>query len=170
MDEINKPHAEGDRTLLSNFWSSARHAVTLEAEGMKDVIPGSGDKWNKALPVLTQALAQGKAKGLTLEQMLAPPPEAGKPGGSKDSIWPVLKPWLPTQSEKQAAEAFKDDQHAGEVANWQALTDKDEALRLYNQEPKGTRLTREHAMILAERNGWYKGQPGVAPAVPTGGP
>lgn len=98
LKEANAPGAEADRVLQSNFYKQAERAVTLESEmtpGFKR--PGGAEQWNKALPVLTQAIGALRAKGLTNAQIMDP--------DNKDSVWTALKPFLPSQAEAAAASA-----------------------------------------------------------------
>lgn len=91
LDEVNKPNAEGDRITMGNFYKSAEHSVTLEDPQFNMKRTGGDVAWNRALPVLNDALSAGRAKGLTNAQMTNP--------DSKDSIWPLLKPFQPTPAE-----------------------------------------------------------------------
>lgn len=110
LAEVNKPGAEADRQITSNFYEAARKKVTLEVAGAftKIIRPERQEAWNKALPVLNQAIAEGRAKGLTNAQMMDP--------NNKDSVWGALKPFLPTPAESKNAQIAQDAEAARAAA------------------------------------------------------
>lgn len=132
LTEVNKPGAEADRVLQGNFYKSAQRAITLESElvpGLKRI--GGDDKWNQALPVLNQALAQGRAKGLTNAELMDP--------ANKSSVWPALKPFLPSQEEVKQAnmlEAIADDHKQAAAAFDASKITSYEELKQANHEGK----------------------------------
>lgn len=156
LAEVNKPGAEADRILQSNFYASARKQVTLELDGYeeKSATPDRLRKWDAALPVLNQALAAGRAKGLSNTQLMDPE--------NKDSVWAALKPFLPTPAEKAKALTEHDDLQV--VQDWQALATPEAAQAAY----RSHQITRDQARILFDRHKWGAPAPAAPPPVPVG--
>jgi len=94
LEKVKKPENMGERIQAEHFYKSVEQAVTHLNEMTKAQIPGSSEKLNRALPVINQALEAGRAKGLTDAQMMNP--------DSKDSVWPLLKPYLPSDAQVNA--------------------------------------------------------------------
>lgn len=80
--DAHREGAEGEREMLSTFWRDARSAVTMY-DGVKDLIPGQTEVWDKAQPVLNAAMTDARARGVPLTQMLAR-------DGNKESVWKIL--------------------------------------------------------------------------------
>lgn len=164
IEEVNKPGAEAAKTMQSNFIASAKKAVTLEFEGYESIVsPARREAWDNALPIVMQSLAAGRAKGYTDAQMMS--------HDSKESIWPALKPFLPTDTEamraRVAAAAAKDAKAGGKSAPVKLDDLKTEAAALAAFQAGDINI--EQAKQLWNQHKW--GAPTeAAPRVPTGGP
>lgn len=160
LEDINKPGAEADKILQSNFYTSAKKAVTLEFEGYESsVSPERRAQWDQALPVLNTALAQGRAKGMTNSQLMDP--------ANKDSVWGSLKPFLPTPAETMKANIDRDakaSEKSASVTDWKQIKSLDAALAAYERRE----ITRDQAKTLWDQNGWGKST-SAGPQVPMSG-
>ncbi len=155
LDWAAKPENYGDRVLSDNFFKSAQRAVTHLNEMMKTQMPGTDEKWTQALPVLIKALQEGRdgkttGKPLTDAEMMDP--------NSKNSVWPVLKPFLPSQAESTAWDLNHDvsTDHPG-VSGPVDLSTQDglkDAVRAGH-------ITRADGEAIARGRGWIGGPPAV---------
>ncbi len=152
LDWSAKPENAGDRVLAENFYKSAQKSVTLAVEGSKIQLPGAQAKWDQALPVLNKALEAGRAKGLSDTQMMDPK--------SKDSIWPLLSPFLPSKAEALAFNLNNDVAVEGKAADLTTADGIREAVR-------SGQIKRDEGVRLATERGFIRGQD-TAPQVPTG--
>lgn len=94
IERAKKPDAAGENIMVHNFFKSAERMVTLENPLLNTKMPGAEERWNRALPLINAALDKGRQNGLSDRQMMDP--------DSKDSVWPLLKPFLPSDREKMA--------------------------------------------------------------------
>ncbi len=163
LDDMNKPGAEGDKILQNNFFRQAERSITLESElipGLKR--PGGVESWNKALPVLTKALEDGRAKGLTNQQLMDPE--------NKDSVWGALKPFLPPPQEAKNAklrDAVVTDAKVAQKAaavdfDWKTIKTEDQALDAWNA---GKLQQGQLNQIIAQHPEWGFAPPAGAPTV-----
>lgn len=163
LEEFSKPNAQGDRDLEANFKKSAEKMVTLES----DIIPGlkrsgGGEQWNRALPVIQKSISDGRAAGMSSQELFDP--------DNKKSVWTAIKPYLPTEQEKKNAvvlDAVTKDRQAAATPpfNWQKINTEAEALQAWNSR----KLQRGQLEALVGRHPeWGIELPG-GPQVPVGG-
>lgn len=147
LSELNKPGAEGDRQLQGNFYKNLEKSITLEDPDLPGIrSQGGTERWSRALPLITQAVATGRAKGLTNEQLMDP--------ASKDYVGKVLGGpgggFYPSPAETQRANIADDDKSSGEVAK----------RKLWSDVASG-KMTRADAEKIALARGYIRPEPQV---------